>query len=220
MSERLATAGSYDAFLSYSHAIDSRLALELRHELLQFARPWHRRHSLRIISSATNLAATPDLWATIEATLGRAKYFILLASPQAAQSRWVSREVAWWLANRSPERMLIVLTSGTIEWSNQDADFDWIATNALPATLTGAFSAEPRWVDFRTFGADDSSRQRDLSTIADLAAPLHSLPRDALVDAHVGSQRQIRRIIWACIAGLSAQSILVAVLLVLLLRAP
>ena len=37
-------------------------------------------------------------------------WLVLLASPQAAASEWVNREVSWWLTHRSPDRILIVAT--------------------------------------------------------------------------------------------------------------
>ena len=43
---------------------------------------------------ATSLSAAPGLGQSIEDKLGRARYLILLASPEAAQSRWVDKEVA------------------------------------------------------------------------------------------------------------------------------
>ncbi|MFI5493735.1 TIR domain-containing protein [Actinoplanes sp. NPDC051859] len=41
-------------------------------------------------------------------------YFVLLASPEAAQSPWVNREIEHWVASKSAEKILPVLTDGMI----------------------------------------------------------------------------------------------------------
>jgi len=44
---------------------------------------------MRVFRDKTGLAVTPELWGSIRKALEGADYFILLASPQAAQSKWV-----------------------------------------------------------------------------------------------------------------------------------
>src|SRR5262245_35561959 len=91
----------YNAFISYSHAADARLAPALRTALHAFARPWNRMRALRVFRDKTSLSASPGLWAKVELALAESEYFLLLASPEAARSAWVAREVDWWLANGS-----------------------------------------------------------------------------------------------------------------------
>jgi hypothetical protein len=54
----------------------------------------------------TSLSATPHLWPMIEQALGQSRHFLLLASPEAAASRWVNKEVAFWLENNSVDTLL------------------------------------------------------------------------------------------------------------------
>jgi pSer/pThr/pTyr-binding forkhead associated (FHA) protein len=82
----------YRAFISYSHAVDGKLAPALQGALHQFAKPWYRPHALRVFYDQASLAANPGLWSSIQATLADSEYFILLASPEAARSEWVARE--------------------------------------------------------------------------------------------------------------------------------
>jgi TIR domain len=105
-------SSSYDAFVSYSHAADGRLAPALQAGLQSLAKPWYRRRALRVFRDKTSLSASPELWPTIERALAQARYFVLLASPEAARSPWVDREVRWWRANRGKDTVLIVLTDG------------------------------------------------------------------------------------------------------------
>src|SRR5215211_6156050 len=97
---------SYDAFVSYSHAADGQLAPALQAGLQSLGKPWYRRRVLRVFRDKTSLSASPELWPSIERALAASRHFVLLASPEAARSRWVDHEVGWWLEHRSPATML------------------------------------------------------------------------------------------------------------------
>ena len=140
---------TYRAFVSYSHESDQRLANSLQSSLSRFAKPWYRLRSMRIFQDEASLSANPALWNAIETALAQCEYFVLLASQASAKSRWVHQEVQWWLKNRSVAKLLLCLTEGDIVWDDQRTDFDWDKTSAIPASLKGAFSAEPLYADFR-----------------------------------------------------------------------
>src|SRR3989442_361288 len=112
----------YDAFISYSHKADGRLAPKLQAALGKIARPWYRRRALRAFRDETTLSATPHLWPAVVQALDQSEFFILLASPEAATSTWVNQEVAYWLSQQRPgqrapaDRLLIALTDGKIVW--------------------------------------------------------------------------------------------------------
>lgn len=80
----------YDVFISYIHKHDAMLGPALQTELQRFAKPWYKMRALRIFLDTANLAANPALWASIDEALGSSQWFILLASPDAAESEWVN----------------------------------------------------------------------------------------------------------------------------------
>ena len=84
-----AAAPGYDAFISYSHAKDKALASSLQSAMQRLGKPWYRRRALRLFRDDTSLTATPHLWPSIEKALGQSRFLILMASPEAAASRWV-----------------------------------------------------------------------------------------------------------------------------------
>lgn len=104
----------YDAFISYSHAADGELAPSLQKAFHRIAKPIFKFRSLNVFRDETSLSATPHLWNTIEDALRQSQYLVLLASPTAAQSIWVQKEVEFWLNNNSIETILIGLTEGNI----------------------------------------------------------------------------------------------------------
>ena len=190
----------YDAFLSYSHALDGRLAPALQRGLQRFARRWHEARALAVFRDETNLAISPHLWGAIEAALREASFFVLLASPSAAASPWVEREVAWWLANRPHESLLIVLTEGRLDWRGT------VDSDALPPALMAALADEPRFLDLRWARSDtiDLSLQhnRFRDAVADLAATLHGRDKDELIGEEVRQHRRLRRLRLAVMTGL------------------
>lgn len=191
---------TYSAFISYSHALDGTLAPTLQREIERFAKPWFRMRMLRVFRDNANLSAQPDLWSAIENALSRSDWLILLASPEAARSEWVDKEVSWWLANRSPAHLLIVVTSGEFVWDQERGDIAKEASTALPPALHGALAAEPRWVDLRWLRDTahvDRSNPRLRECVADIAATVREVPKDLLVGEHIRQHRRTMRLAWS-----------------------
>ena len=115
----------YDAFISYSHTKDKPLAARLQEVIQTLGKPWYRRRAARVFRDDTSLTASPALWPSIERALEMSRYLILLASPEASTSKWVDREVAWWLKNKGRATLLIALSAGELRWVSTSGDFDW-----------------------------------------------------------------------------------------------
>src|SRR5262245_12729980 len=109
-------AYKYNAFISYSHAADDRLAPALQSALQRFAKPLLQARSIRVFRDETGLGLTPALWPAIEQALSESEYFILLASPQAAASEWVRKEISWWLQHRDVDHLMLACTDGDLPW--------------------------------------------------------------------------------------------------------
>jgi WD40 repeat protein len=184
----------YDAFISYSHAVDGELAPALQGALHRLAKPWYALRALRVFRDEASLSANPALWGSIQSALEGSRFFILLASPEAAGSRWVRREVEYWCQHKSRSNLLIVLTDGTISWDDALGDFDWEQTTALPASLRGAFAQEPRWIDLSWARRAEHVSLKNVTfqnQVADLAAPLHGRAKDELVGEDVRQHRRL-----------------------------
>ena len=134
---------AYRAFLSYSHALDGRLAAEVQACLHRFARPWYRAKAIRTFRDKTNLSVTPALWPSIRKAITQSEFFILFASPQASASPWVTQELECWLEVGSADRLLMILTEGEIRWNRSDGTFKQAGSSAVPPVLAKAFRDEP-----------------------------------------------------------------------------
>ncbi|ALN61909.1 WD domain, G-beta repeat family protein [Lysobacter antibioticus] len=207
---------SYKAFISYSHAADGKLAPAVQRALHRVAKPWYRLRTMRVFRDQTNLAASPRLWTSIESALKETEFFLYMASPTAAQSPWVQKEVDWWLKNRSPERFLILLTEGDIAWSEVKQDLDWTATTALPQQMAGALAEEPLYTDLRWARTENqlsSRHSRFRTAILELTATLLNRPKDELDGDDVRQYRRTKRLAWAAVTvlvGLLIAAILAA----------
>jgi WD40 repeat protein len=187
----------YNVFISYSHAVDGKLSPAIQAALKTFAKPWNRIRALSVFRDETSLAANPSLWPSIEKALSESEWFILLASPEAASSKWVYREVQWWLENRSIDKFMIVLTGGELVWREDLSDFDFMNTPSIPNCLEGKYPNEPKWVDMR-WARDAESlslrHSRFRHGILDLAAPVHRKTKEELDGEDVRQFKKGRRI--------------------------
>ncbi len=199
----------YDAFISYSHAKDKPIAAALQSVIQTLGKPWYRRRAVRIFRDDTSLSATPHLWPSIEAALDQSRYFILLASPEAAASRWVNKEVAHWLGRNSADRLLIANTDGALIWNEEAGDFDSQGCMPLPPVLAGKFVSEPKWVDLRGFrDAVNKHNARFADLAADFAAAIRGLPKEDLLSEEV---RQQRRTLTLAYSGVATLAVLIVV---------
>jgi WD40 repeat protein len=145
----------FGAFISYSGPADRALISKLQNGIEKLAKRWYRPPVMKVFVDKTSIAAGTRLWSRIESGLSRSKWLILMASPEAAQSWWVDREVGWWVRHRSLDDVIIVHTAGVLRWDRDVNDFS-ADSDAIPPCLRGKFEDEPVWVAVpRTEGGAD-----------------------------------------------------------------
>jgi hypothetical protein len=196
----------HDAFMSYSQTADGRLAPALERGLERLAKPLFRLRAMDVFRDKTGLSASPGLLSSIVSHLEASRWLVFLASPRAAASVWCARELQWWLERHGNERLLLVLTDGTLAWDAAAADFDWSRTDALPDVVRGRFSEEPLYVDLRWAAAEPQLDHRDARlrpALLDIAAAVRELPKDELDGDDVRQQRRTRQLAWAAVVLIS-----------------
>src|SRR5262245_18816299 len=201
----------HDAFISYSHQADTKLATAIEIGLERLAKPLLSLRAMDVFRDQTSLTASPALWPSILKHLSDSRWFILLACPASAQSPWCVKETAWWLANRSLDTLLVVVTGGEICWDTDGSDFDWTSTTALSQLLEGKFANEPLYVDLRwtadrlDLGMKDERFRKE---IVSLAAPIRGMTRDELDSADKRQLRWNKTVVRGLQTGLGVVTIL------------
>lgn len=185
------TRWKYELFISYSHIADRLLATDLQSQLHRLACPLFKLRAIRTFRDETSLELNPHLWDSIVDAMDHSNKFLLLASPESSESRWVNKELAYWLEKKGSGSILIALTGGSIVWDTEAEDFDWARTDAIPETLRGVFFKEPLWADFREFRSNPSAaaENRFRESVASISAAVRGVAKDTIV----GEDLRIRR---------------------------
>jgi WD40 repeat protein len=184
-------AKRYVAFISYSHSADGELASELQRNLGRFAVPRYRLRGRRIFRDETGLGVSETLWADIQRALDASDAFILLASPQSAQSIWVQREVDYWMTLRRGSPVLAI-TAGGVAWSEDHAMSRGEAP-ALPTSLLAAYPETPKWVDLRWVKTERSRKPDDprmRQALAEITARIEGRNLEQILDLDAVHRRR------------------------------
>jgi TIR domain-containing protein len=167
----------------------------LRAGLQSFNKRWNSFRSVEVYLDDTNLAANPSLRRSIEEAVKDSEYFILLASPSAAESEWVHDELRMFLALNPADHSIIVLGSGRISWSKDGDGFDWSATTAVPRHES-VFRSEPKYVDLSWISDPehlDVANPRFRADIARVVAGSSDHSLDELISEDIQKFRAFRR---------------------------
>lgn len=183
------SARRYAAFISYSHE-DAAIAAKLQRKLERYRLPRHiaaAKPDLApeigpIFRDREDLAASPSLSDAIQSALAASEALIVVCSPSAQASNWVSQEIDLFRALHPDRPMLAALARGE-------------PSSAFPPALT-AGGLEPLAADLRKAG--DGWILGFLKIVAGIAG----VPLDALIQRD--AQRRMRRVMWITGAALSA----------------
>ena len=184
----------YDAFLSYSHAAGERLASAIELALEELGKRWDERRALLVFRDNSKQGVSANLSADLYAKLDSARFLVLLASPEAAQSPWVAQEIVHWINTKGLAQLLLALVGGELVWDAAACCFDRVRTTALPDQLLKAYAAEPKWVDFRWANKTDNLSIADehfADCVADLSSAIQGRSKDEIVGIQLVEYRKL-----------------------------
>ena len=196
---------TYHAFISYAHAGDEGFSAALQRGLQHLAKPWNRRRAMEVFRDETSLSASSGLEPSIRRALDASRWLVLLASPDAARSDWVSEEITHWVSTKGSGHLLVVVTEGTWAWDKSSGDLS-AASTAAGQALRGVFTTEPKHVDmtWARHNADLTLRNANFrDQVATLAAAIREVSKEDIEGEDVKQQRRTRRIVRAVIAALT-----------------
>jgi WD40 repeat protein len=116
--------------------------------------------------------------------------------------------------------VLVVVTDGELVCVDGGAP-DPVLTTCLPVVLVEALVSEPRWLDLRWAREDtqlDLRNGRFREAIADLAAPVHGVPKEDLASEDVRLQRRTVRLVRVAVGLVTVLAVLAAVTAVIAVR--
>jgi hypothetical protein len=184
---------SFAAFISYAHA-DAKIASKLQSKLERYRLPKHiaEAHAQgnaalgRIFRDREDLAAAPSLSEAIRDAISEAEALVVICSPDAKASRWVSEEIILFRQLHPDRPILAAIVRGKPE-------------DAFPHALTEG-GTEPLAADLRAEG--DGDALGFLKIVAGIAG----VSLDALVQRD--AQRRLRRVMWITAGALAAMLVM------------
>ncbi|MCR5664348.1 MAG: TIR domain-containing protein [Oscillospiraceae bacterium] len=132
---------NYIAFISYRHLpLEMATAKKLHKRIEHFLIPKELRKDGRkkpglVFRDQDELPISSNLSENIEQALDHSEYLIVICTPETAKSRWVLREISYFLEHHDRDHVLALLADGTPE-------------TAFPAPLTEVRSPEGDIVRF------------------------------------------------------------------------
>jgi WD40 repeat protein len=203
----------YEAFLSYARVPDLALAIALERTLQAFAKRWNQVRAVDVFRDQTDLSSVGSLAQGVARAIDDSDFLILLACPESAKSYWVEQELTHWLQTKSIEKIVLVLTGGTVQWDRTGGDFDWAHTTALPDCFRGRFPEEPLWLDLTWAAGIEKPSTRDarfLNAVGDISAIIRNVPKEQLIGEDVRQHRKLRILQRTAIAMLAALTVTAA----------
>lgn len=180
----------HDVFISYATVASAQIGAALERGLVTFGKQWDSPAALNVFRDVSDQPATPDLATELMAHLDASDWLIYLASPEAANSRWVQAEITHWIKTRGRYHLLIGIGSGVIDWDPRASRFA-ASTTCLPPELIASTSM-PKWVDFREAASGKFNANDDWfrDKIADFSSKIRGIPKDRLVSLHWREHRK------------------------------
>jgi hypothetical protein len=182
---------NYDVFISYPRNY-AGIASSIHKGLEKYAKEKNNIRALRIFLDSSSLTVNDDLSESIKSALNKANYFILLASPESANSRWVKQELEYFYGLKgNTKNILIILISGEILWDADANNFEKTITTAIPVAYEQIFIKEPLYIDFRWMLNEPTlrlSNPKFRTGIAKLASSIRGIPLDSLEGEYLEEQ--------------------------------
>lgn len=229
------SARTYDAMISYHSASDGELSKKLRDKLVTFARDRGRLRALDIYRDRDSGIGSPLLRDGLAEAVRGARFLILLARNEAANSDWVKWEILEWSRQRRKKnsdpakQLILVWTGGDFAFTRETRAIDWKQTSALPMLLSNPWSDPeaadhehlpivlaahtPHIHDLRPAISPPSNRNTELVSldlIADISALIRKKDRADLLSSEILNDRRRRRTRGGIIVALTILALVTA----------
>ena len=189
----------YKAFISYRHLplemyVARRLHKRIEHYTIPRAlRKYGQKHPGYVFRDQDELPISSNLSDDIQTALDNSEFLIVICSPETAKSKWVLREISYFLEHHDRDHVLAVLADGT-----PDAAFPSLLTDVTDEQGNLIRSIEPLAANIVAPTAPRRRRLLKTESLRILAA-LIGCPYDALLRRE--QRYKMRRIAAGCTAA-------------------
>lgn len=198
----------YDAFISYKVDADIDFARQLQKKIENYGRRWYKGRNTHIYRDETNLSANPDLWQSLKDAIDSSSYCIYLASIEGSNSKWIQRELDYWVSKKGIATIIIVLLDGDIVWNDLTDSLHYQKTNVMPVSIAKLYNFEPKYIDFtNAWNSKDKIFRSEIvdDGIASILSTIKNIPKDEVI----GSELKRRRLLLNTFIGISITLIVI-----------
>ncbi len=190
----------YKAFISYRHLpLDLQVAKKLHKEIETYIIPKELRTDGKklgyVFRDNDELPISSNLSESIFLALDKTEYLIVVCTPETPKSKWVEREIQYFLETHDRDHLITILADGTPETSFPD-----LVTKIIDEDGNQVSDVEPLAANIT---ADSDRKRKRLFSVEKLRiiAALIGCPFDSL---YKREQRRKRRRVAALISAISA----------------
>jgi tetratricopeptide (TPR) repeat protein len=227
------SAKGYDAFLSYSWTADMQIAPVIQSVIHRFLCPWYKVRAKTVFRDLSCLPAGSSLNHELFSRLDKSTHLIVLACPEAANSRGMDMEAKYWFSRHRTGEVLIIVTAGPLqelrdgvengdrlkETRQQPHEWYEIRDRLLPPALKAHFAeTEPVWVSLdhrrQDILSDPRSERLRGQAIEDLKQLFLRLYAGTTWEELQGEERAQKRRAMGLMAGVTALFLVAALAIV------
>lgn len=187
----------YKAFISYKHnAKNKEKAAAIESALKRYAKPF-LAPPLKIFRDEKIVTPSHSLNEEIKKGLENSEYFILLADPICATSKWCQNEVEYWCDKlQKKESLILVILDGDIIIDEKADKINWSKTNCLTPNLEKHITDVPFFIDLRGFEIEklvlENIKFKDLVNL--ISAKLRGISPEEINDIEIKTYRKNKRL--------------------------
>ena len=186
----------YKAFISYKHGRSTKFCECIEKSLKSYAKPLFRS-PIKVFRDEKHLVPSMSLPKLIHNALDESEFLLLVASEESATSPWVKDELEYWCGTLNRvDRLIFILSQGSIVIQEENKHVDWSATTALPQFLSSYFQDVPLYIDLSWVKNEDELSLDNLrfkTAINQLSARLNGKdPNDMMGQEVLQHRRNLR----------------------------
>lgn len=194
---------AYDVFVSYRSTTRVQ-ARRIKSALEALAQPNKGEEPFRVFLDESSLLAG-DLGDEIETGLKGSRALIVLIARDTVESKWVNREIEFWLDHGGVPDHLFLIRVDDVDLSWDENANDWVHPELVPSALRGLFRREQKYIDLVAV-----SKGTERTAVAPVFAALRGRTIESLLLDEAARARRRQRTVTVIAAAIAVLFVLAA----------